>query len=52
MISRMTQQEWEKAEELVLDETPEDVQVAKLIVARNYMDLRRRQMTSQLRLLR
>lgn len=51
VVSRMTQQEWEKAEELVLDESPEDVQVAKLIVARNYMDLRRRQMTSQLRLL-
>lgn len=51
VISRMTKQEWEKADEMVLDESPEDVQVAKLIVARNYMDLRRRQMKSQLGLL-
>ncbi|MFW9801044.1 MAG: hypothetical protein ACFFFC_00205 [Candidatus Thorarchaeota archaeon] len=40
------------AEEVVLDETPVDIQIAKLIIARDYMRLRRQQMTEQLRVLR
>jgi len=38
-------------ETVVLAETPVDVQVAKLLVARSYLDLRRGQMKDQLRLL-
>ena len=40
------------AEQVVLEETPVDIQVAKLIVARDYLALRRDQMKHQLRLLR
>lgn len=40
------------AEEVVLEETPVDIQIAKLIVARDYLQLRRDQMKHQLRLLR
>lgn len=40
------------AEEVVLEETPVDVQVAKLIIARDYLSLRRAQMKQQLRILR
>ena len=39
-------------EELELEENPIDVQVAKLIVARDYLALRRNQMKQQLRVLR
>jgi len=40
------------AEEVVLEQTPVDIQVAKLIIARDYMSLRRGQMKQQLRVLR
>jgi len=40
------------AEEVVLGHNPVDVQVAKLIIARDYMTLRRSQMKHQLRVLR
>ena len=40
------------AEEMELRETPVDVQVAKLIIARDYLALRRGQMKQQLRVLR
>ncbi|MCK4306552.1 MAG: hypothetical protein KAY24_20080 [Candidatus Eisenbacteria sp.] len=40
------------AEEVVLEETPIDIQIAKLIVARDYLQIRRDQMKHQLRLLR
>lgn len=40
------------AEEVVLGDDPIDVQVAKLIVARDYLSLRRSQMKQQLRILR
>jgi hypothetical protein len=40
------------AEEAVLGENPIDVQVAKLIIARDYLALRRNQMKQQLRILK
>lgn len=40
------------AEEVILEETPIDIQVAQLIIARDYLKLRRDQMTHQLRVLR
>jgi hypothetical protein len=38
-------------DQMVLEETPVDIQVAKLIVARDYMQMRRDQMTAQLKVL-
>lgn len=40
------------ADQVVLEETPVDIQVAKLLIARDYMRLRRQQMKEQLRVLR
>ena len=40
------------AERVVLEENPVDIQVAKLIIARDYMRFRRQQMQEQLRALR
>lgn len=39
------------SEEIELQETAVDVQIARLLVARDYLDLRRRQMKDQLRML-
>lgn len=50
-LQQMTPEQWE-SEELVLKETAEDVQCARLLVARDYRRLRQRQMREQLRLLR
>lgn len=40
------------AEQVVLEENPVDIQVAKLLIARDYMRFRRQQMQDQLRALR
>jgi hypothetical protein len=47
-LSARPQEEWEND----LEENPVDVQVAKLVVAQNYLSLRRRQLKEQLRLLK
>lgn len=39
------------ADQVVLEENPVDIQVAKLVVAREYMQMRRDQMTAQLKVL-
>lgn len=40
------------SDQIVLEENPVDIQVAKLLIARDYMRLRRQQMKEQLRVLR
>ena len=40
------------AEDVVLGETPIDIQVAKLLIARDYMRMRHQQMLQQLKVLR
>jgi hypothetical protein len=40
------------AEDVVLEETPIDIQVAKLLIARDYMRMRHQQMLQQLKVLR
>jgi len=51
-VSSMLPEQWLSRAEPVLRETPIDIQVAKLKVACDYLNLRRRQLKDQLRLLR
>lgn len=50
-VSKLSPQEWIASGEPILKETPVDVQVAKLKVASDYLQLRRKQLKAQLRLL-
>jgi len=51
-ITALPEEAWSKGDEPILQETVEDIQVAKLKVACDYLALRRRQLKDQLRLLR
>jgi hypothetical protein len=51
-LGGLSEEAWGKINGAALEENAVDVQVAKLIVAQRYMELRRRQLKEQLRILR
>lgn len=51
-LGSMTDEAWGKINGVALEENVVDIQVAKLVVAKRYMELRRRQLKEQLRILK